>query len=87
MIQRNISELEDRIVEMTEADPKKEWIKRNEDYLLSFTLYGKGPRRRHKVGAENIFEDIKDGNVSKMEEEANIQIKGKPCPKKDQPKE
>ena len=37
--------------------------------------------------AENIFEDIKDGNVSKMEEEANIQIKKELCLKKDQPKE
>ena len=77
MIQRNRSnELEDRVVEITHAEQKKEnRMKRNEDGLrdlwdditcTNIHIIGVPEGEEREKGAENIFENIIAENVPNM---------------------
>ena len=71
--EERVSELKDRVVEITAMEQNKEKrMKRNEDSLRD--LYMSPRRRREKKGPEKIFEEIIAKNFPNMGNETFTQV-------------
>ena len=90
-----ISEVEDKMVEINEAERKKEKETRNEDNLRDLWDNVKCPNIRiigvpeeedKKKDHEKIFEEIIAENFSKMGKEMATQVQKTQSPKQDKPK-